>query len=123
MGRPTKYRPKYCEQIIEFMAEGKSKEAFAGHIGVSRRRIPDWSKKHKEFGRAVEIGTAKSQNFWEELGIQMALSGQGNVTAWIFNMKNRFGWRDKHDVTSDDKPIVAGFNYLPPDEDHAHNKT
>lgn len=25
----------------------------------------------------------------------MSVDGQGNATSWIFNMKNRFGWRSE----------------------------
>lgn len=112
MGRPTKYKEEYCEDIYKFMAEGKSKEAWAGSKGFSKHRIYDWAEKHKKFRHAVKRGEAACQNFWEEMGIQMALAGAGNATVWIFNMKNRFKWKDRSDVTTDDKqlpsPIYGG---------------
>ena len=94
-GRPTKYDPKYCQEVIDYMAQGKSKEAFAGHIDVAKQTIYTWMEAHEEFLDAIKKGEAKCQDFWEEMGIQMALAGQGNATVWIFNMKNRFSWRDK----------------------------
>ena len=34
-GRPTKYNPAFCEEAIEVMKKGFSKEAVAGHLGIS----------------------------------------------------------------------------------------
>lgn len=105
MGRPTKYRPEYCDDIIDYMSQGFSKEAYAGKIRVSKHRIYDWMKKYKAFRHAVKQGEVGCQQHWEEIGHDMALAGQGNAAIWIFNMKNRFGWRDRKDVTSDDKAL------------------
>jgi hypothetical protein len=105
VGRPSDYDPKYCEEIIEYMGQGFSKEAFAGHISVSKQTLYNWMASHKEFLDAVNRAEEKCRVFWEELGIQMVLAGQGNATTWIFNMKNRFNWKDRSDVTSDDKAL------------------
>jgi len=110
IGRPTKYKPEYCQEIIEFMKQGFSKDAFAGHIGVSSQQIFRWKKKYKDFRTSIKKAEAACQEFWEELGIQMVLAGQGNAAVWIFNMKNRFrktGWSDKTDtdIKSGGKPI------------------
>ena len=107
-GRPTSYKPEYCNQLIEHMARGLSYESFAGSIGVSKQTIYDWEKVNKEFLDAKEIGLEKSRIFWEEIGIDHIInvsesfgkdagskSTSLNSTVWIFNMKNRFGWRDK----------------------------
>jgi transposase len=113
-GRPTKYKEEYCEEVIEYMKQGKSKEAFAGHIGVSKQQIYRWMKKYRKFRTSIRKAEVACQDFWEELGIQMALAGQGNATVWIYNMKCRFrksGWADKSEVENTikfPKPIYGG---------------
>ena len=118
MARPTLYESKFCELLIEHMAQGLSFESFAGTIGVSRRVLWDWEKQNPDFLHAKEVGLEKSRIFWERLGIDHIINksdsesfggGGGNsssrslnASVWIFNMKNRFAWRDKqpdeHDV-------------------------
>jgi hypothetical protein len=98
MARPTKYKEEYCDVVKEVMGKGFSKEAVAGHIGISKDTLYNWVKKYKEFSDAIKKGVEASRVFWEELGIEMVTAGQGNSTAWIFNMKNRFNWRDKKET-------------------------
>jgi len=97
-GRPSAYKPEYCEKAIEVLKRGFSKDAVAGHIGVTKKTLYNWMKTHKEFLHAIKEGEEYSRMFWEELGIEMVTAGQGNATVWIFNMKNRFGWRDKKEL-------------------------
>ena len=107
-GRPTKYKSEYCDLVIEKMSQGYSKEAVAGFIGIAKDTLYNWIKAHKEFSDAIKRGEMLSQVFWEELGLVGTTEGKNfNATAWIFNMKNRFNWRDKQDITSDDKPLPA----------------
>jgi len=123
-GRPTKYKPEYCDMLVEHMTGGLSFESFGAVADVSEETLHTWKSKHPEFLESYKKGRSHSMKHWEEMGHDMVLAGQGNATAWIFNMKNRFGWKDRHDITSDDKPMVAGFNYLPPDgNDNMHDKT
>lgn len=99
VGRPTKYQKKYCTMIIDFMAKGYSKEAFAGEIGVSKQRIYDWEKQFTEFRDAIRVAEAKSLLFWEEKGIKGVGQGKDfNDRAWKFNMQNRHKWTDKQEV-------------------------
>lgn len=102
IGRPTKYRPEYCQQLIEHMSNGFSYETFAATIGCSRAVIYDWESQHPEFLDAKRAAFEKSQQWWEQqaaLGLWQDKDGpQLNTTLWIFNMKNRFGWTDKREV-------------------------
>lgn len=106
-GRPTKYKPEYCDKAIEVMKRGFSKEAVAGHLDITKDTLYRWVKKHKEFSDSIKKGLEYSRVFWEELGIEMVTAGQGNSATWIFNMKNRFHWRDKKetDITTGGKPL------------------
>lgn len=88
--------------VINHMAQGLSKESFAGAIGTSKQRIYDWAEQFEEFRDAVKRGEELSRLFWESLGVEGARGSDAfNATAWIFNMKNRFHeeWRDRHEHT------------------------
>jgi len=50
------------------------------------------------FSAAVNRCKALCQIWWETRGMHMAMGEDGNAAVWIFNMKNRFNWRDKSDV-------------------------
>ncbi len=107
MGRITKYKKEYCDQIIKHMEEGLSLESFAGVVGICRATLYEWFKVHEEFSEAKEIGLMKSLLWWDKHGPNGLYSksfrdSEGNSesisinsTMWTFNMKNRFGWRDK----------------------------
>ena len=130
-GRPTLYDPKFCAMLLEHMEKGYSFEAFAGVAGVSKQTLYDWAKAHPEFLDAKEIGTGKAQVFWEGLGINHVISqsenaaGIGgssrslNASAWIFNIKNRFGWRDKQPGEAD---VNVNLNELRTKSDEELNR-
>lgn len=108
VGRPSKYKPEYCEMLIKYMAQGYSFEAFAGIVRTTKQTIYTWTEEFPEFLDAKEEGFARSREFWEKQAIDglWNIQGEGsrnlNNTAWVFNMKNRFGWRDKQpDEASD----------------------
>lgn len=109
-GRPSKYKPEYCDLVVEHMEKGLSFEAFAAVIKVNRDTIYEWEKVHPEFAEAKKNASDANLLFWEKLGIDHILNisesfGEGfskskslNASVWIFNMKNRFKWRDSTDV-------------------------
>lgn len=99
-GRPSKYSPAYCDEVIQHMAEGYSLEAFAGVIGVAPSTVYLWQNEHEAFSEAIKIGRAKAALIWEKRLASLATTGQGNATAVIFALKNRFPdqWRDRQEV-------------------------
>lgn len=101
-GRPTKYKPEYCDQLIEHMAKGYSFETFGAAVGVARSSVYEWLK-NQEFSDAKKEGLMQCQLFWERMGIGGATGRiKGfNVGCWVFNMKNRFGWRDKVETSGE----------------------
>ena len=112
-GRPTKYKPEYCEKVIEHMGQGLSFESFAGTIGVNQDTLHEWCKRHEEFSESKKIGREKSRIFWEKLGIDGATGRLQyfNAATWIFNMKNRFNWTDKQELsTGENKSLTLSYN-------------
>jgi len=108
-GRPSKYKPEYCEMLIEHMKKGLSFESFSGLVGVHLDTLYEWQKK-PEFSEAKNIGRAYERLFWEKIYTHAAmgynkLSINGkeviinpNPTLIIFKMKNAFQWRDNQDI-------------------------
>lgn len=99
------------------MKIGYSFESFGAIANVYKEALYNWVKKYPEFSDAKKLGTVHSQYFWEKLGINGAVGNiQGfNAGTWIFNMKNRFNWRDKQsfDHTSDGKEMGSPIIILP----------
>lgn len=103
MAPPTLYKEEYCELLVKHMSDGLSFESFGAVVGHHKQTLYEWSRKHEAFGDAKKRGEELSRLWWEKIGIEglwtESWTGQGskalNATVWIFNMKNRFGWRDK----------------------------
>lgn len=111
-GRPTLYRQEYCALLIEHCEQGLSFEAFAGLIGVAVDTINEWANVHTEFSAAKKVASAKCRIFWERMGRSIALGKLKNANAavYIFNMKNRFRWRDRwdnEDGDTDGEPLIV----------------
>lgn len=111
-GAPSKYKPEYCQWLIDHMSKGLSLECFAAKIDVDPHTISNWIKTNAEFNAAAKIGAAKSQLWWEEQGIEglystteySEVTGKPtgsksmNATVWKFNMENRFKWSSQQKV-------------------------
>lgn len=120
-GRPSEYKEEYAEAIIDHMAAGGSIEEFAGKMRISKQSIYNWKEKFPEFLDAINVGTEASHAFWAQVGRDLATgrgdSKDGNPTAWIFNMKNRFKWTDRQDMTTDGEKIEGVMIYKPEKHD------
>lgn len=116
IGRPTKYpkskkkREALFNALIEHGKTGLSFETFGASDGcieaIGSRVVKDtlynWLKLYPDFSDAKKEFEAESRTFWEKIATDHLThykdGKQLNSTVWIFNMKNRFGWRDKIDV-------------------------
>jgi hypothetical protein len=109
--RPSEYREEYCEAVIEWGRDGKSKTWMAAQIGVSRDTIYEWCKRYPAFADALSYAKTCEQAKWEDLG-QIGVNSIGfSATAWSRSMAARFpdDWREssKHEVTGmDGAPLM-----------------
>jgi len=119
-GRPTKYDPKMCEQLIECGKQGFSVNEMASYIGIHKDTLYDWVKTNTDFSDSLKIAVQESQTWWENKGREATFNGKDfNSTAYIFQMKNRFreDYSDvnKHEVKTDNPLVIVTTQ--PPDND------
>lgn len=95
--RPSKYKEEYCEESIEFLSDGYSVTALAGHFRVSVSTVYKWAEQHPDFSEALKTGQALAALWWERVLRNTALTGEGNASCAIFGVKNRSRgeWKDK----------------------------
>jgi len=94
----TKYKPEFCDLLIQFGERGESVVAFCAEIGISPNKFYRWREKYPNFDNAAEVSKTKACAFWEKLGVNIMLneplvSGSkktGDRVVWMFFMKNRF---------------------------------
>lgn len=100
VGRPTKYNPAYCDAIVEHMTEGASVASFAAEIDVARSTINLWADAHPEFMEALMRGKAKCAAWWERVGRNLAVTGDGNAPMVIFGLRNmaQDDWKDRREM-------------------------
>lgn len=101
-GRKCKYRDDMPEKLVEYMSKGLSFEACCGKLGIVKDTGNRWVKDFPEFGAAKALGEVQGQLFWEEQAIEGLWSSKDtkfNATVFIFVMKNRFGWRDRKEIS------------------------
>lgn len=119
-GRPTKYTPSMCDVVVEMMREGASKIEVCAKLGISSETMSQWSKPESDyynqnFSDAVKKGEQLSEAWWQKKArdhlVYHPKGEQLNATLWYMNMKNRFGWKDKHEISGDkDSPLEVNHN-------------
>ena len=110
MGRPTKYKPEYCDHLIAQMGKGFSMTAVAGSMGVAKSTLFYWAQNYPDFSDALKKGEAVRLLFWEE----RLVNDGGTPAATIFALKNcgPEEWRDRKllDHTSSDASMTPKLN-------------
>lgn len=112
IGRPTKYRPEFCEKAIECGKKGMGIAEIAAALDVTRFALLDWMKEFPSFSNAMGRAREFSLSWWEEKGrvnLKDGKESRFNDRLWMLNMTNRFPdtWRDRRsiEITSADGPI------------------
>jgi hypothetical protein len=102
VGRPSLYRPEFCEAVESFMADGFSLTAFAGSIGVTRATLHEWKHEHPEFFDAISRGKSKQLLWWERAAQNVASGngGPGASSMVMFCLRNIDSdeWKDTREI-------------------------
>lgn len=97
-GRPTLYKPEYCDDARRMCFLGATNKQLADHFDVSLKVIEKWITEKPEFIGAIKEGREKADANVAHSLYNKALNG--DTTACIFWLKNRraANWRDKQEV-------------------------
>ena len=90
VGRPSMYRPEYCDVAIEIGKRGGGPNDIACELGVLRESLYDWAKVHQEFSTALRIAKQHEQKWWENKGIEGLGADRFNAVVWKVSMQARF---------------------------------
>lgn len=90
VGRPTDYKPEYCEMVVALGREGKSHAQIAAAIGHCRQSLHNWADQFPEFMDAITHARELSQAWWEDQGQRGIWSKEFNASAWAKSMSARF---------------------------------
>lgn len=102
MGAPTKYKPEYCDLLVEHMGKGYSFESFAGldEVNVDRDTLYSWRDAQPNFYDALRRGRSK-QLLKDETTLNLGLDNTLKVNHTLMSLKmfNCHGWKTKSEVT------------------------
>lgn len=89
------------DTIMSLMEEGASKVEVKANLRISNDLFDRLIKEEPLFSETVKRGEQLSQAWWERQGRVNLKNREFSPVLWYMNMKNRFGWRDKSEISSD----------------------
>ena len=99
------------ELILNEMRAGASLCEIEGMLDIAPGTRKRLMREHPEFLAAIKKGIRLSKAWWLSQGRLHLNAMKFDSTLWYMNMKNRFGWRDRHDFKHGGK--IAGDGVTP----------
>ena len=127
VGRPSKYDPKFCDEVIALGKIGKSVEAIGALLGVGTKTLYNWRDENPEFLHALDMAKEFELQWWEDIAqthmVENKESDRLNATIWSRSMAARFPkkYREqvKQEITgADGAPLLSGIqvSFVKPSE-------
>lgn len=107
VGRPLSpfHLPEgWQDKVLELYKEGASDVEVKALIREMRGTFSNdlwdrWLEFEEQFSETVKIGKMLSEAWWHKKGRVSLENKDFSYTGWYMNMKNRFNWRDKNELT------------------------
>lgn len=90
----------WAEQLVELYRQGCSDAEVAAEMQITIKEYYAQIGDNATFSKLVEFGRTLSMAFWEKQARLNINNKQFNTPLWAFYMKNKYGWADKMDTTS-----------------------
>lgn len=103
-GRPSKYRTKYCQEIVELARKGQTFQMIACGWGVHVDSLHEWAKAYPEFSEAKKLAKQCMEAHMQQIGLAGMLGKIKGFQAgsWIFWMKAQHSWDEGGQIDQDD---------------------
>ncbi len=101
----------WYKQIIKLYEQGASNQEIKALIYSWRGSFSNdlwdrWIEENEEFSETISGGKMLSEAWWHKRGRINLINPAFSPQLWYMNMKNRFGWKDKHELSGNaDEPI------------------
>jgi transposase len=121
LGRPSKYDPAYCDQIVALGKEGLSRWQICSRLNFGLHNMIAWEGAHDDFRQALEQARLDSLAYWEDLAHDHIREAPGgiklNTGLWSRSMAARF----PEQYRENSKVEVTGKNDGPIEVDMIHD--
>jgi len=101
-GRPTAYKPEYCDLVVKIGKQGKSITAMANVCGVHRDTLYEWAEVHPAFSDALTRARGHSLEWWESTAQGQARGkydgANGNTLAFMLKNQHPDQYRDRREI-------------------------
>lgn len=112
------------QRMLDVGEQGGSMLEARHALGIAMSAWETLLEDYEEFREAERMRNELCEIWWESAGRKLVDGrfSKGSAATWIFNMKNRFGWRDKieTDHTSSDgsmTPAPTVIEIVAPDNE------
>jgi transposase-like protein len=89
-GRPSLYKPEYCERVIELGKQGCSPMEIAADLDIDRATLYHWSDKYPDFLTSLKRAKVYEQAWWEKMGKSGLTADRFNAMVWSKSVAARF---------------------------------
>ena len=89
-------------RVQEAYENGASDVEICEIMRLTQGKFRSLYESNEGFHEAVDLGRVMSQAWWMKTGRRNLTNRTFNTSLWAFNMKNRFGWAEKTDNTTQD---------------------
>lgn len=90
MGRPSLYRPEYCEMAEGLGRQGYSQAQIATEMGVDKGTMLGWAGVHPDFATSLARAKTFEQAEWERTGKKALNRKHFQSQVWRTSMAARF---------------------------------
>lgn len=106
VGRPSKYKPEYCERVIELGKEGYSYAEIAADLEVDKASLFRWTEEHEDFRTALRAAKTYEQAWFEREARSNMKNRDFNANLWYRSAASRF----REDYTERKETQLTGAN-------------